>query len=43
MRENKELVFTVENNMWDMELVEKLALKGKIRVINEDVEVKDKE
>ena len=43
MRENKELVFTAENSMWDIELLEKMALDGKLRVINEDIEVKDKE
>lgn len=41
--ENKELVFTAENSIWNIDLLEKMALEGKIRVINEDIEVKDKE
>ena len=34
--ENKELVFTAENSMWNMELLREAALRGDIRCMRED-------
>lgn len=43
MENNKELVFTAENSQWNMELLEKAVLEGKIKLVDGVKEVVGKE